>query len=95
MNDLQKKLVEFASQREDLKNKMKSLDEEMSFIMTELGEGNVFQDDDGVVFRIIIPKGTYIEFKHISYERTRKEGEKGGNFLSKKEAEEAGFVLSK
>jgi hypothetical protein len=47
---------------------------------------------DGVVYKIVVPTGTYIEFRKIDYQRTRKEGETKGS-LSMKEAKEAGFVL--
>jgi hypothetical protein len=47
-----------------------------------------------LVYKIVVPKGKYMYFDAIDYVRTKKETEKSGD-LSKKAAEEAGFVLSK
>jgi hypothetical protein len=61
--------------------------------MKEIGEGTFFQDpNDMVVYKITKPKGTYVEFKEITYNRTKKLDEKKGS-LSKKEAQEMGFDL--
>lgn len=90
--DLQKRLVSLIEKKEALIEQLKALKPEMEMLMNEVGIGNYFQVDN-TVYKIEVPKGTYVEFKTIDYNRTRKEGEKGGNYLAKKEAEEKGFAL--
>jgi hypothetical protein len=94
MNDLQAKTYELILKKEELKAQMKEVNAALESLLLELGEGNAFQADDGTVVKISIPSGTYIEFKKIDYVRTKREGEVKGS-LSKKEAEEMGFVLTK
>lgn len=53
-----------------------------------------FQGKDGTVFEIIVPRGKYIAFEAIDYNRTRRAylGEKTGS-LSLKRAQELGYTL--
>ena len=94
MNDLQSKAYDLILKKEELKAQMKEVNLALDSILTELGEGNAFQAYDGTVVKVSKPTGTYIEFKNIDYVRTRREGEVKGS-LSKKEAEEMGFILTK
>lgn len=95
MTDTQQKFLEISKRIEVLKEEMKALSPTLEELMLELGEDAIFQDSDtGLVYKIEVPTGTYIEFKKISYVRTKKAGEFKGS-LSKAEAEAAGFVLSK
>lgn len=95
MTDAQKKFLELAKRVEILKEEMKALLPTMNELMTEMKVGELFQDTDtGLVYKIQVAKGTYVYFNPLEYVRTKKEGEDKGT-LSKKEAEEAGFVLSK
>lgn len=78
---------------EDLKKQLKEANEALFTTLNELGVDTYHQDPvDGTVFKVVKPKGTYIEFKEIGYERTKKEGEERGT-LSVKEATERGFKL--
>jgi hypothetical protein len=90
MTDLQKEFVEISKQYEELKEKMKGLRESLREKMNELGVDSVFQDDNGTVYKIVTPTGTYVYYDPIAYNRTRREGEKTGS-LSLKEAKELGF----
>jgi hypothetical protein len=93
MNPLQQKFLELAKKREELAKQMKLLNQDLASAMRDLALGEMFQDPaDGVVYQIIIPSGTFIEYKNVDYIRTRREGEAKGS-LSMKEAEAAGFVL--
>lgn len=70
--------------------------EELEAIMKEIGVDQYIQDPETlVVYKTIVPNGTFVSFRPIDYKRTALPGERGGTVLSKKEAEEAGFVLSK
>lgn len=93
VNSLRDMMVNLAEEKEELKARLKEVDSKLEKVMLELGVGETFQASDGTVFKVQEPTGTFISFKRIDYVRTRKEGEKGGNYLSKKEAEELGFKL--
>lgn len=64
----------------------------IDIILKDLPQGLIFQDDDKIVYKVVKPKGTYVDFKEVDYVRTRKEDEKIGT-LSLKEAKEEGFEL--
>jgi hypothetical protein len=48
-------------------------------VADEKGVGHVFQDDQGIVYRVHVPKGRYVEFRTIDIERTRRPGEAKGS----------------
>jgi hypothetical protein len=96
MNDMQKRFFELTAESERLSEERKRVAEELEVVMTKLGLNTYHQDPlTGLVFKVVKPTGTFISFREIDYKRTAKPGEKGGTVLSKKEAEEAGFVLTK
>jgi len=84
--------VSLAEKYEALKDQLKQLRAELDAEAAKLGVGAYVQGNDGTVYKIIRPQGTYVEFREIGYERTAKAGESRGS-LSKKEAQEAGFAL--
>lgn len=93
LTDLQKNFIETSKQIESLKNQLKELNEKSTELMTQIGLGQSFQDPtDGTVFLIVEPNGTFIEFKKIGYERTRREGERSGS-LSLTKAKELGYQV--
>lgn len=72
---------------------MKAMKQELNGLMTEIGISTHFQDsEDGTVFQIVKPTGTYIAFDDLAYERTKREGEVKGS-MSKKKADELGYIL--
>lgn len=83
-----KQLEEKQKEVNDLRSKL----EEM---LKDTPIGTYAQDDvTGVVYKIVKPKGTFTYYRDVDYVRTAVAGERAGT-LSKKEAEEAGFVLNK
>ncbi len=95
MTDAQKKFLEISKRYEELVEELKVLKPELQAAMTEIGIGTMFQDPETMlVYKIEVPKGKYQYFDPIDYVRTKKDTETKGD-LSKKAAEEAGFVLSK
>lgn len=94
---LQEKFLVLVDITEQLKKNLKAQQERLQEVMHQLGVNNYLQDSMGLgpVYKIYKPEGTFISFKDIDYKRTALEGERGGTVLSKKEAEEAGFVLRK
>lgn len=94
LSDTQKRFVELAKKVESLREESKKVWADLESTMGDLGLGSYVQDPETLlVYKIETPKGTFVEFKTISYCRTAKEGEKGGHVLSKKDAEAAGFIL--
>lgn len=94
MTDLEKRFFDLATESERLKEQQKKISEELSVVMDQLKIGTYLQDPTtGLVYKIEVPNGTFIEFKKIGYKRTAKPGEKGGTVLAKSEAESMGFIL--
>lgn len=89
---LQNSVVELSLQKEALKKQMEEVSAKLEESLSLLGIGHVFQAEDGTVFRVAKPTGTYISFKSIDYDRTRREGEKSGS-MSLKDAQAAGFEV--
>lgn len=90
------RFLELAKETEALVDQLKSKNEEMNRLMLELGINTYIQDPETLtVYKIIKPIGRWVDFKEIDYKRTALEGERGGQPLSKKEAEEQGFILKK
>lgn len=88
------RFLELAKLTEEKHEELKALREELKGVMEGLDFNTYVQDPETkIVYKIIEPAGTFVEFRKIDYKRTAKEGERGGTVLSKKEAEEAGFVL--
>jgi len=94
MTDNQLKLIELSKKYEVVKDVMKEVGAELEIatlaVAHEIGLGTFFQDVDGTVFRVAKPKGTYVAFKELTYERTRRHAsEKPG--ISLKDARDAGY----
>jgi len=90
MTDAQEKFVKLERQRAAYKVLMEELEEATQKIADENGIGSYFQDDEGVVYKVVVPSGRWVMFDTISYVRTRR-GEESKGSLSVKEAKEAGF----
>lgn len=92
-NDIKNKFLEISKRYETLKEEMAALKPTLQELMLEMGSGTHFQDHDtGLVYKIIIPTGTFISFDPISYVRTKKVGETKGS-LAKAEAIELGYDI--
>ena len=93
LTDTQKKFLEVSKRIETLKEEMKALYPTLDELMVELGVGTHFQDPETkLVYQIVVPKGSFIEYKQVGYERTKKTGETKGSMAMKK-AEELGYSL--
>ena len=93
MNETQQKFLDLTEKFEALKEQYKAVREELNTVMGNLGIGTFIQHPTtGIVYKVVEPTGTYVEFKKIEYVRTAKLDEAKGS-LSQKEAKEAGFVL--
>jgi hypothetical protein len=95
MTESQRRIVVLIAQREAQAKVLDETNKNLAEALRAVPVGEMFQDEtDKTVYRVIIPTGTYVEYRTIGYERTKKEGEVKGT-LSMKAAEEAGFVLPK
>jgi hypothetical protein len=94
MTPCQKKFVELEKQKETVKKYFEDLKSALEEVSKEVGINGFFQDTEGTVYKVVVPDGKWITYEQISYVRTRRNDEKRGD-LSLKEAEEAGFTVSK
>jgi hypothetical protein len=92
MTEAQKRFVELERKKEEVKKYFDELTTACEAVSKEVGVNGMFQDDHGVVYKVVIPEGKFVYFEKISYVRTRRPHEKRGD-LSMKEAEGAGFRL--
>ena len=96
MNEPANQLFLLAFEIENLKEQLKLKQERLESVLTTLGVDTYWQDPtNDVVYKVYKPSGTFISFKNIDYKRTNLPGETGGggSVLSKKEAQEKGFVV--
>jgi len=78
---------------EEAKTKFKEAGVKLDWAMGRLALGEMLQDpDDGVVYEITKPAGTFVDFHDLAYNRTRRAGESKGT-LSMKAARSAGFSV--
>lgn len=93
MTDNQKKLVELDKKKEEIRAYYDELTETIKALSDEMGVDGMFQDEEsGIVYQIVKPEGTFIQYKEIDYIRTKREGERSGA-LSIKKAKEKGFKV--
>jgi hypothetical protein len=87
------KFLELSKKAEYLKSELKSVNELLNTEMTTLGYSTHFQDPETkLVYEIVQPTGTFIEFKTIGYNRTKTKEEKIAT-LSATRAKELGYIL--
>lgn len=92
MTENQKKFVELERKKEDIKRFFDELATATEAVVKEIGVNGYFQDDQGIVYKVVVPEGKFVHFEKFSYARTRRAHEKRGD-LSMTEAEGAGFKL--
>lgn len=91
----EEKFLSLAKYYEELKEKMDEVRTQLDEAMADVGVDTYVQDPEtSLVYKVVQPKGRYVYYHSLDFVRTAKEGERAGS-LSKKEAEEAGFVLKK
>lgn len=90
MNDLVNRFVMLEKKKTEIKEYFKELKEVTEALAKELGIGGHFQDNDGIIYQIVVPEGKFVVFDKVSYLRTKREGEKRGD-LSMVKARELGY----
>jgi len=89
---LKARFIELANKREEIISQLKEINLNLEPVLLGLGEGLMLQSSEGLVYKIQKPKGQYVVYKEFEYVRTKRADEKKGS-LSKKEAQDNGFVL--
>lgn len=92
MTEAQAKFVALEKRKEEVKKFFEELAIATEAVSKEIGINGMFQDNEGTVYKVVIPDGKFVTFDKLSYVRTRRAHEKRGD-LSMKEAEAAGFTL--
>ena len=96
LTDQQAKFLEMSKEYETLKAKMKEMKPVMHSLLKEIGLDTYFQDPvTSAVYKVEVPKGTFISFDEICYKRTKLGEESSSGKLAKKEAKDQGFEVSK
>lgn len=87
-------LIVLNTKREELKESLKRLDAQINEILPFIEFNQLFQADDGTVFVIEKPTGTFVEFKEWNIRRTRRQDEPTSSTrLAIKTVEEAGLIV--
>lgn len=94
MTQAQQRLIELDRKKEEIKKFYEELSQALIDVKNEIGINGYFQDDEGLVYKILVPEGKFVKFESLSYVRTKRPKEQRGD-LSMKEAEAAGFTLPK
>ncbi len=90
MTPVQQRFVTLEKERKQF---LDDFDAALQAVADEVGADGYFQDQEGVVYKIVVPAGRWVKFDTVSYVRTRRGDEKQGT-LSIKEAVAAGFMAS-
>lgn len=86
------KFLELEKKKEEYKKYIDEFNTTLEQLVKEIGVDAYFQDNDGIVFKTVIPEGKFVYFDKFGYLRTKRSGETRGS-LSVKEAEENGFKV--
>lgn len=92
MTEAQTRFVALERKKEEIKKFFDELNTACEAVVKEVGVNGYFQDEQGIVYKVIVPEGKFVHFEKFGYVRTRRTHEKRGD-LSMKEAEGAGFTL--
>ena len=92
MTDVQRRFVELERRKDEIKQYYEDLAQATLDLSKEIGVNGLFQDDQGIVYKVVVPEGKFVHYETLSYVRTRRAHEARGD-LSMKEAEGAGFTL--
>ena len=93
MTEQQTQFLKAVIEYEVLKDQLSLASESLQTALAALPLNSFVQDEQtGIVYKVVAPKGTFVAFKQIDYVRTKKPDERQGT-LSAKEAEQAGFYL--
>ncbi len=92
LTDAQARLVKLDLAKSAIDKYYEELQQALEDVEKEVGLNGMFQGEDGVVYQIVKPNGTFVAFRDRGFVRTKRADEKSGT-LSVKKAEEAGFTV--
>lgn len=92
MTDKQKRFIELERRKDEIKKYYEDLETALTELVAEQGINSYFQDDQGIVYKLIECEGRWVKFDKFGYTRTKRAGEERGT-LSAKEARERGFAI--
>lgn len=92
LTDKQRRFVELERRKDEIKKYFEDLQTSLSELIREQGLNTYFQDDQGVVYKLVECEGRFVKFDKFGYNRTKRADERAGS-LSMKEAKEHGFVV--
>lgn len=95
LTEARKQLIELDRRKSgEIKEFYKEYDAALKAVLEEDGYESKFQDDEGVVYELEKPSGTFVSFPEARVSRTRRlsQEEKKGS-MSLKAAREAGFEV--
>lgn len=90
LSEAKLKFIELEKKKDEVKKYFEELQLAIAAVEAEIGIDGMFQDAQGICYKIVVPEGKFVHFEKLSYERTRRPGERAGT-LSLKEAKERGF----
>jgi len=94
LTEAQRLLVDLDLNKKKVDEYYSLLEETLAIVAKEIGINGYFRADDGTVYKITVPDGTFVSYKPLAFVRTKREGESRGT-LSVKEADiaiQAGLV---
>lgn len=84
----QQRLIELDLKKPEIKAYYEELEKVIAAVALEIPLNGYFKGPDGTVYKIVKPAGTFVAYKQLDFERTKREGETRGT-LSMKEAKDA------
>lgn len=94
MTPAQARFVELDKKKAELKKFYEEFAAATEAVVAEIGLNQYFSDEDGTVYKTVVPEGKFVTFDKYGIDRTKRPGEARGT-LSVKEAEAAGFTVPK
>ena len=95
LTEKQQRLVELNRKKDnEIKKFYEEYEEALVAVIAEGGIGSHFQDDEGIVYQLVIPEGRFVKFDKFALNHTRRSTEEKGT-LSEKAAKEMGFEVLK
>jgi hypothetical protein len=94
MTPAQARFVELEKKKAEVKKFYEELSAATEAVVAEIGVDKYFTDEEGTVYKTVVPEGRFVTFDRYGIDRTKRPGEARGT-LSLKEAEAAGFTVPK
>jgi hypothetical protein len=95
LTETHQEIINLNAQYEALKERMKGVKADLESRVKTIPFGQMFQAEDGTVFVVEKPTGTFISFDEWSIKRTRRNGEESSSSrLALKTAEEVGLIVT-